>query len=361
MPPNYAGPYADWSRLEAGGYSAVYDPGLNTWLVGHPIITVERWDELWLPQEPHEEARRRARPDFDDPKVRLVSDIRRDISSVTVQQTLYSAGMVTDALASHDVWLPGQDRPLSPQGVLLDGDGRIPAFADGAAANKIGGTVLAITADGRVLLQHAGQHNAMFAGLIAGSAVGSADWESLQAGMDLVTFIQAGMRHELSEELGLPEPPPLSAIKVIGFARITELGGAPQFFGIAKLGAGVQPQVLAEEQRYVGGHVAYRFDPADGVAGLVLVLREIQALPVDRVAFGLRLNIVLLLQWIEANPAAASGWLFGDASAAAVPADASGEEEARPRGPSDGIKRQLGPGTPRPDPSNVLGSDLAGG
>jgi hypothetical protein len=316
MTPKYAGPYANWSLLQVAGNSAVYDPGLNTWLAGHPIVTIERCDELWLPRGLHEAARRCAWPDFDDLKVRPVTDIRQGITSVTLQQTHYSAGLVTDALASHDVWLPGQDHPLSPDGVVLDGDGRIAVFAGGGTANIMGGTVLAITTDGRVLLQYTGQHNAMYAGLIAGSAAGSADWTGLQAGMDLVTFVQEGMRHELTEELGLPKHPPLSAIKVIGFARITERGGAPEFFGVAKLGAGVQPRVVAGEQRYVSGHLDYRFDPADGAAGLVPVLREIQALPADMVGFGLRLNIVLLLQWIEANPAGASDWLFGDAATA---------------------------------------------
>jgi hypothetical protein len=178
----------------------------------------------------------------------------------------------------------------------------------------MGGTVLAITADGRVLLQYTGRHNMMYAGLIAGSAAGAADWIGLRPGVDLVTFVQEGMRNELTEELGLPEHPPLSAIKVIGFARITERGGAPEFFGVAKLATGVQPRVVTGEQRYVSGHLSYRFDPADGAAGLVSVLHEIQALPVNTVGFGLRLNIVLLLQWMKANPAEASDWLFGDAA-----------------------------------------------
>jgi hypothetical protein len=316
MPPNYAGEYANWSVLQVGGNNAIYHPRLNSWLAGHPIVAVERSDELWLPRGLHEAARRCARPDFDDLKVRPVTDIRPGISSVTVQRTLYSAGLVTDHLASHDVWLPGQDRPLSPDGVLLDSDSRISVFADSGTANIMGGTVLAITADGRVLLQYTGQHNAMYAGLIAGSAAGSADWSGLQMGMDLLTFVQEGMRHELTEELGLPEHPPLSAIKVIGFARITERGGAPEFFGVAKLCAGVQPQVIADERRYIGGHLDYRFDPAGGVTGLVVALREIQSLPADRVGFGLRLNIVLLLQWIEANRTKASDWLFGDAATA---------------------------------------------
>lgn len=69
------------------------------------------------------------------------------------------------------------------------------------------------------------------------------------------------------------------------------------------------------EQRYVDGHLAYQFDPSDGVAGLVAVMREIQALPTEMVAFSLHLNIVLLLQWIEANPVEASRWLFGESAA----------------------------------------------
>jgi hypothetical protein len=314
MAPDYAGLYADWSLLEIGGNSAIYDLGLNAWLAGHPNVTVERSDEVWLPQGPHEAARRCARPDFDDPKVRLVTDIRRGISSVRVQQTHYSAGLVTDALASHDVWLPGLDRPLSPDGVVLDSDRRIAGFSDGTTANIMGATVLAITADGRILLQRTGQRNTMYAGLIAASASGSADWTDLQPGMDLVRFIREGMLHELTEEQGLPQHPPLSAIKTIGFARITERGGAPEFFGVAKLGAGVEPQVATHEQRYVDGHLAYQFDPAGGVSSLVAVLRKIQALPADTVAFSLHLNIVLLLQWIEANPAGAASWLFDDAA-----------------------------------------------
>jgi hypothetical protein len=314
-PPNYAVPYAHWSLLQVAGNSAVYDPALNTWLAGHPIVTIERCAELWLPRGLHEVARRCARPDFDDLKVRLVTNIRRGIASVALQRTRYSAGLVTDALASHDVWLPGQDHRLSLDGVVLDDDRRIAAFANSGTANIMGGTVLAITTDGRVLLQYTGQHNTMYAGLIAGSAAGSADWIGLQARMDLLTFVREGMRHELTEELGLPKHPPLSAIKVIGFARITERGGAPEFFGVAKLGAGVRPRVTTDEQRYVSGHLTYRFNPADGVAGLMSVLREIQALPVDKVGFGLRLNAVLLVQWIEANPAEAAGWLFADTTA----------------------------------------------
>lgn len=116
------------------------------------------------------------------------------------------------------------------------------------------------------------------------------------------------MAREMTEELGLPEPPDPARIKVLGYARWTTLGGKPQFYGIAKLDD-AKPRRKGIEKLFVDYHPEETFDPHNGIAGLLRALDAIEQNHRSALSFQLAVTIRLIRQWIAAEPAAAAAWL----------------------------------------------------
>ncbi|WP_370961144.1 hypothetical protein [Amycolatopsis sp. cg9] len=325
----YKSPYDSWEKIEFEGSQAVHDPVLDAELTTDPFITLEKQHKMWRPPSAeHETVRKLKVPtlDFDEDKVRLESDLEAGITTAKVRRTTYSAFLVTNRLALYEYrehhaaheYLEFPD--LGP-----DGRGPLPRLPLSTCSNHIGADVLAIS-EGRLLLQRQANKNIMNGGLIIGSGSGSADWQDLVAEegrrrsrpeppprcRDLCSFVKYTMWREMVEEMGLrgdqrhgPEN-----IKIIGYCRVTAWGGKPQFYGVASLGP-VEPKVRGMERRYVDDQLAERFDPKDGVPGLLGALDAVERRygSNGELAFPLYITIQLLRQWLHRDAPAAAAWL----------------------------------------------------
>jgi hypothetical protein len=112
------------------------------------------------------------------------------------------------------------------------------------------------------------------------------------------------------EEMGLSpaEQHQPGDIKVVGYSRVTSLGGKPQFYGIASLGR-VTTRITRKDKLFTFDHRTVDFDPYDGVPGLLVALDEIERRYRGQLSFPLYVNIRLIRQWLDRDPAGAAAWL----------------------------------------------------
>ena len=78
---------------------------------------------------------------------------------------------------------------------------------------------------------------------------------------DLQDLIRAAAVRELAEETGLP-PDDIAWIKVVGYGRLTERGGLPQFFFLARLQRSLAGlRITRSERSLVDYHAQLHFGP----------------------------------------------------------------------------------------------------
>jgi 8-oxo-dGTP pyrophosphatase MutT (NUDIX family) len=115
-------------------------------------------------------------------------------------------------------------------------DGVVRDFADSDCSNHLGSCTIAITADGRFVIPAQSLRAAQYPGMLMPSGSGSADVVDLDYSSTLQGLMTRSMERELLEETGLePYRSDLVETKLLGYARLWERGGKPDFFGISLL------------------------------------------------------------------------------------------------------------------------------
>jgi hypothetical protein len=304
--------YDDWQQFKLKHWHAVNNPSLDARLTSGRIIRIDRNEQMWKPEEHHVEELRRLlslRLDSDEDKIRLSSDLLPSTDLVRVQRTAYSAFLVTNRLGSYEIRERGNSRePIDADEIILRA-GRLPTLARSRCSNHLGVDVLAFTIDGRIIITVQSNKNQLSPDLLAPSGSGSVDWAELGECDDLITVLAGAMRREMSEELGLPqsELPDLRAIRVLGYARMSHLGGKPQFFGVVRLNL-VHEQIQGIEEQYIQDYREICFDPERGIDDVVNAIRSFDRRYRTQMSFPLYINLQMVLRWLTGNPEAA-GWL----------------------------------------------------
>jgi 8-oxo-dGTP pyrophosphatase MutT (NUDIX family) len=308
----YELPYDSWQQLTLHSLRAVTSAEVNERLSAGAPIATEREARLWKPGGKREEVRRllRLRLDVDEEKIRLSEDLLPGSGSVRLQRTKYSAFLVTNRLGSVELREQGNTRPRLDEQDLLTA-GRIPRLSRSSASNHLGVDVLAVTDDGRILITRQSPKNMLSPGLLAPSGSGSVDWADFTAGDDLGTVLRRAMRREMCEELGLATSavPDLDSVRLLGYARLTNLGGKPQFFGVVRTGD-IHGRVRGGERRYISDHLTIDFEPERGIAEVLRALDSFENEHRDELSFPLFLNLQMFRQWLTKGGQAAQ-WLAG--------------------------------------------------
>lgn len=282
-PPAAPQPLAAKALLQRPGSTewAQTDPGLNEALSSGSLQVVARFDRKGSLSHPRLRRRLRAaglwtrRPwvqwawalaatghaalsPWDSPKLRLVTEPslpsgpgrRLDLA---FGRTRYRASVLTNHQAAVEaVWrgkggsrIPRasglrsfwqEDTPLGPGLRPLDESG---------LANTVGISVLLVTADDHVLLPLQRSNNNLSKKTLAPSGSGGLDWPAkwrwpwARRPFDLAEFLQAEALREAAEECALG-PDDLADLvqdfRLLGFARIGQWGGHPEFLAVAALG-----------------------------------------------------------------------------------------------------------------------------
>lgn len=306
--------YQGWTKIARGTEIAIHDPVLDARLSQDDPVAVTVEKEIWFPASSAAEEVRKLlalRLDFDEVKIRPMSEILTETSTVRLQRTRYSASLVTNNLATFQINRSHDDRDMLPFSRIGLTNGQISRFAASGLSNHFGADVLVI-ADDRIVLQRNSENNYINPGMVISSGSGSADWADTKGRSDLCSIVKQTMRRELCEELGIAkrDEPGDADIRIIGYARLTHMGGKPQFYGVTRV-HNVTPRIAASERRYVADHLQIPFDPAGGSAGVVAALDQVLATygPQDDVAFALYVNIAMLKQWLATSDQAES-WLL---------------------------------------------------
>jgi hypothetical protein len=185
---------------------------------------------------------------FKEAKVRLCTDLTNETFEhgiVYLQKTDYLASSCTNEITLAKV----VSKELGCEifnGVRnigrITNDSAQPAchvftLQESPCSNHIGISTLAITKDGRIILTKQSPKNAQSPGLLAPSGSGSANWSDLKHTKGILnSFLQNAMVRELREELGFKHFTHQQVRTIIvGFARILNRGGKPEFFGVTFL------------------------------------------------------------------------------------------------------------------------------
>jgi 8-oxo-dGTP pyrophosphatase MutT (NUDIX family) len=307
--------YRDFERIHVPPLGlALTSDAVNALLAEAPDLEVRVADEPYRPPRrvswAHDlvlaEARRRGRRDFNDPKVRLTSDLLPGVqwTRVEVQRTRFLYAAITNDLAITD-FLSHERRTvdLSADDVALPG-GRLPTLAASQCSNHVGVDSLALTRHGHLVIVVQSVHNAQSPGLLAPSGSGSADWSdvetALAAGLGFVGFLRTAMARELAEECGLHTSKVRgSDTLILGFARFVHRGGKPQFFGMTPIDADENNlRRIRRERIYVTDHLIEPLDLSSPEA-LVLALRRLLVENQGRYSLPLYVNVELLARWVE--------------------------------------------------------------
>lgn len=308
----YESAYSSWRKIEFDGRSAINDPELDRSLQSDREIPLVVLTRTWRVARRYEPIRRllAVKLDFDESKIRLASDLLSGSDSVLVQKTPYSAFRVTNLLgeiALVDRGIPEMgdvhDAELMSQETVILRNGLIPTLARSGCSNHVGVDVLAVSADGYIILTKQSRKNATSHDLLAPSGSGSMDWADLnKGGSDLAALVKGAMLREMTEELGFRgrDVPESSDVRLLRYARVTHWGGKPQFYGVARI-RNTDISVRGIEKRYLHGYVLKSFDTEQGSAKLIDAIGQLLADDKRRLSFPLAYNLAAVRDWLEAD------------------------------------------------------------
>jgi hypothetical protein len=180
---------------------------------------------------------------FNGHKIRILSDpilSNNDVMTPTrLQQTRYFDTLVTNDAAlvrlmshrDHDEAFNGR-RFCFPQN-------EIPYGEQSACSNQVGASTLAITSDDYLVVVEQGHRSVIAKNKLVPSGSGSADWSDVGDLTDLQQLVKRFAARELMEECGL-ERKDVGWLRIIGYGRLIERGGLPQFFCLAKLNCPIE-------------------------------------------------------------------------------------------------------------------------
>ncbi|GHG62436.1 hypothetical protein GCM10010919_07750 [Alishewanella longhuensis] len=187
---------------------------------------------------------------FNENKVRLNTDLlindKQHLPPVNLQKTSYfnslasnemsfiqlSIRKATDLKNSATEIYNGLSLFLDP---LPDSTYLLQPLSSTTCSNHIGVSTMAITSDQVVIITGQSRHNIQSRRLLAPSGSGSIDWKDVKKHTDLLTLVKNAAERELCEECGINPKNVTMTTKVIGFSRMLNRGGKPEFFCVTQV------------------------------------------------------------------------------------------------------------------------------
>ncbi len=245
--------------------------------------------------------------DIDEFKIRLSSDLLDTTTSVILAKTPYSSFVVTNHTALISRHRRGERRLVIDFSTFLM-NGALPNLPRGVLSNHFGVDVIALEPN-RIILVRQSKFNTLSPGLLAPSGSGSADWRDIGKRRDLIEVVKTAMIREMTEELGLRgrASVDLSDIHLLGYARLTHLGGKPQFYGVCRLSPIVE-RVIRREERYTDDFETIDLGPAPTVQSILASIADFEIKRKPEVSFPLHVVLSLLQDYL-ATVSTSGTWL----------------------------------------------------
>lgn len=181
--------------------------------------------------------------------VRLTDDIFLDekIESIRIQKTSYFHGLCTNEMVYKKLksFLKLENGFFEGKKLLVDDNYVLHDLSVSSCSNYLGVSTLAITSDKKIILLKQSARAGVNEGRWAPSGSGSVDYEDFkklkkskgEKNICLRELLANAMERELREECGFKNKDIKMKTKIIGFARLIERGGKPDFFGVTYIDA----------------------------------------------------------------------------------------------------------------------------
>ncbi len=182
---------------------------------------------------------------FNSRLIRLTDEIYSDGNpDIRIHSTDYFQGLCTNEMVYTKLRsILKMQEPIVFFGekLLLNDENEVVDLSESFCSNYLGGSTLAVTKDRCIIINSQSDKSDTNSGRFAPSGSGSTDYrdykrlKKTKKNADERTFqelVKITMERELREECGLIGKRVKVNSKVIGFARLLERGGKPDFFGI---------------------------------------------------------------------------------------------------------------------------------
>ena len=177
---------------------------------------------------------------FNGTLLRLAQELYLDRNSVYLQKTHYFDTQCTNEIVYKKY------RSAKEMFFIFDGgdllakkEENTPVLFDldeSPCSNQIGVSTLAITRDNHIIFGKQAPTSKANAGRYAPSGSGSSEFTDITGCSTLNEVLIKGMERELIEELNIPAHIPIRT-SLLGYVRLLERGGKPDFFGITYIDA----------------------------------------------------------------------------------------------------------------------------
>ncbi|CAG0993689.1 hypothetical protein ANRL3_02962 [Anaerolineae bacterium] len=245
---------------------------------------------------------------FNSPKVRLKSDLTTtgmlSGSKVLLQQTDYFSSICTNEMICKEVWSRRANAQIFDGLSLMSNNRILLDLIESKCSNHIGISTLTFTNDGKMIVTVQSAESAQSAGLLAPSGSGSADIEDLEGvSTNFQDFITNAMARELIEECGLVDNiDGLVKTRLIGFSRLLNRGGKPEFFGVSFLNISFDAlRITGKEAVFIANIMEIRVNQTN-ITEFKSALNRFQREHQGRFSFLLYIHLKFLMDYLESSP-----------------------------------------------------------
>lgn len=245
---------------------------------------------------------------FNSAKVRLKSDLittgMLSGSKVLLQPTDYFSSICTNEMACKEVWSRKTNTQIFDGLSFMSNNRILLDLSESKCSNHIGISTLAFTNDGKMVVTVQSAESAQSAELLAPSGSGSADLEDLKEESNtLQSFITSAMERELLEECGLiNNMDDLVRTHLIGFARLLNRGGKPEFFGVSFLNVPFDSlRITDKEAVFIANIMDIRVNRTK-IPEFKSALNRFRREHQGRSSFLLYLHLQFLIDYLELSP-----------------------------------------------------------
>jgi 8-oxo-dGTP pyrophosphatase MutT (NUDIX family) len=248
---------------------------------------------------------------FNDQKVRLMSDLvpERMLAGepVRVQTTDYFSTLSTNDITGREVWYEG--RRLYDGGSFAIRDNVLMDNDETLCSNHLGACTLGITTDGVLVIPAQALTAAQYAGMMMPSGSGSADLGDLEEAATLQQVALSALERELLEETGLDpfRRAELVQSKLIGYARVLERGGKPDFFGVSLMNVPFHA-ISSRDRHGLRTDLPKITSDPERLPSLLAALASLREGNRGQVSTSLYLNLLLFEEYLAAEAESFLAW-----------------------------------------------------
>lgn len=242
-------------------------------------------DENWTPEGiglellPYAIGRNPSGIAFNGEKLRLSTDLLLTADGLPrkleVHKTKYFYSLSTNELSYVKIFRQGTGTMKDDNEERVDYDGTQFFVRDNTlkklgnstcnCSNHVGVSTIAITSDNQIILVKQSSRNLQNSGLLMTSGSGSVDWSDVkkQRNKSFLAIIRQAAERELIEECGLDPKRVTLKTYVIGFARLINRGGKPEFFCVTKINRTVDQMIqnhTLEEKHFTAKTLPLKID-----------------------------------------------------------------------------------------------------